>query len=138
MKIVVDTNVLVSAILKDRVPEDVLLFIIATPDIEWVASEEILTEYKEVLGRKKFHLPKELLKDWFDLLDDSITILPISLEIEFPRDRKDAKFIACALNAEAGLLITGDKDFVEAEKMMNTTILSVAMFKKAVMDSWEK
>jgi putative PIN family toxin of toxin-antitoxin system len=138
VKIVVDTNVLVSAILKDRVPEDVLLFIIATPDIEWVGSEEILTEYKEVLGRKKFHLPKELLKDWFDLLDDSITILPISLEIEFPRDLKDAKFIACALNAEAGLLITGDKDFVEAEKMMNTTILSVAMFKKAVMDSWEK
>ena len=138
MKIVVDTNVLVSAILKDRVPEDVLLFIIATPDIEWVASEEILTEYKEVLDRKKFRLPKELLKDWFDLLDDSITIIPISLEIEFPRDRKDAKFIACALNAEAGLLITGDKDFVEAEKMMNTTILSVAMFKKAVMDSWEK
>jgi len=138
VKIVVDTNVLVSAILKDRVPEDVLLFIIATPDIEWVASEEILTEYKEVLDRKKFRLPKELLKDWFDLLDDSITIIPISLEIEFPRDRKDAKFIACALNAEAGLLITGDKDFVEAEKMMNTTILSVAMFKKAVMDSWEK
>ena len=138
MKIAVDTNVLVSAILKDRVPEDVLLFIIATPDIEWVASEEILTEYKEVLDRKKFRLPKELLKDWFDLLDDSITIIPISLEIEFRRDRKDAKFIACALNAEAGLLITGDKDFVEAEKMMNTTILSVAMFKKAVMDSWEK
>lgn len=53
MKIVVDTNVLVSAILKDKVPEDVLLFIIDTPEFDWVASEDILAEYKEVLSRKK-------------------------------------------------------------------------------------
>ena len=138
MKIVIDTNVLVSAILKDRVPEDVLLFIIDTPEFDWAASPEIIAEYKDVLGRKKFHLPKELVDEWIELLDDSVVIIPVSLEIEFPRDRKDEKFIACALSADADLLITGDKDFVEAEKMMNTTILSVASFKKAVMDSWGK
>jgi len=49
VKIVIDTNILVSAILKDRVPEDVLLFITDTPEFEWIASEEILAEYKEVL-----------------------------------------------------------------------------------------
>lgn len=59
MKIVVDTNILISAILKDKVPEDVLLFIMDTPDMEWIASAEILAEYKEVLSRKKFHLPKD-------------------------------------------------------------------------------
>lgn len=95
-----------------------------------------MTEYKEVLSRKKFRLAKELVREWFELLDDSITIVPPSLEIEFPRDRKDAKFIACALNTDADWLITGDKDFSEAEKMMNTTILSVAMFKKVVMQAW--
>jgi uncharacterized protein len=137
VKIVLDTNVLVSAILKDKVPEDVLLFIMDTPELEWVASEEILAEYKEVLRRKKFRLSKELVREWSELLDDSITIIPVSLEIEFPRDRKDAKFIACALSTDANYLITGDKDFVEAEKMMNSTILSVKMFRKAVMESWE-
>ncbi|MGZ9166593.1 MAG: putative toxin-antitoxin system toxin component, PIN family [Anaerolineales bacterium] len=136
MKIVIDTNVLVSAILKDKVPEDVLLFIIDTPEFEWVASPEILAEYKEVLSRKKLHLSKELVTESFELLDESILIIPISLEIDFPRDRKDAKFIACALNTDADYLITGDKDFVEAEKMMSTTILSVKMFRKAVMESW--
>jgi len=137
VKIVLDKNVLVSAILKDKVPEDVLLFIMDTPELEWVASEEILAEYKEVLRRKKFRLSKELVREWSELLDDSITIIPVSLEIEFPRDRKDAKFIACALSTDANYLITGDKDFVEAEKMMNSTILSVKMFRKAVMESWE-
>ena len=111
--------------------------IVDSPEFEWVASEEILSEYKEVLSRKKFRLAKELVKEWFDLLDDSILIVPLSLEIEFPRDRKDARFIACALTADADWLITGDKDFSEAQKMMNTTILSVSMFKKAVMDAWE-
>jgi putative PIN family toxin of toxin-antitoxin system len=137
VKVVIDTNVLVSAILKDKIPEDVLLFIVDAPEFEWVASEDILTEYKEVLSRKKFRLAKELVKEWLDLFDDSILIVPVSLEIEFPRDRKDAKFIACALTADADWLITGDKDFSEAQKMMNTTILSVSMFKNTVMDAWE-
>lgn len=136
MKIVIDTNVLVSAILKDKVPEDVLLFIVDSPEFEWVASEEILAEYKEVLSRRKFRLAKELVRGWFELLDDSIIVVASTLEIGFPRDRKDAKFIACALSADADWLVTGDKDFAEAEKMMNTTILSVAMFKKAVMEGW--
>lgn len=49
MKIVIDTNVLVSAILRDRTPETVILFIVEQPDIVWVVSEEILAEYKHVL-----------------------------------------------------------------------------------------
>jgi putative PIN family toxin of toxin-antitoxin system len=118
LKVVVDTNVLVSAILKDKVPEDVLLFIIDTPEFEWVASVEILAEYQEVLSRKKFHLSQELGAEWFELLDESITVISTQLEIEFPRDRKDAKFIACALSADTDLLITGDKDFSASENMI--------------------
>jgi len=45
VRIVIDTNVLVSAILKDKAPEDVILFITETLDFEWVASPEILAEY---------------------------------------------------------------------------------------------
>lgn len=56
MRVVVDTNVVVSAILRDRLPEKVLLFIIGHPDFKWVASPEILTENREVLKRPKFAL----------------------------------------------------------------------------------
>ncbi len=41
MKVVVDTNVVVSAILRDRLPEKILLFVIGRPDFEWVASADI-------------------------------------------------------------------------------------------------
>lgn len=40
MRVVIDTNVVVSAILRDRLPEKVLLFVVARPDFEWIASPE--------------------------------------------------------------------------------------------------
>ena len=59
MKIIVDTNVLVSAILRDRDPELVIQFIVKHPDFEWVASPEILAEYQAVLARPKFRLSQK-------------------------------------------------------------------------------
>jgi len=64
MRVVLDTNLVISAILRDRRPEKVLLFIISRPDFEWVASPEILAEYREVLRRPKFALPDHLLSRW--------------------------------------------------------------------------
>jgi putative PIN family toxin of toxin-antitoxin system len=56
MRVVVDTNVVVSAILRDRNPEKAILHLVANPECEWVASEEILAEYREVLRRPRFGL----------------------------------------------------------------------------------
>jgi hypothetical protein len=33
-------------------------------------------------------------------------------------------------------LITGDKDFEEAQKLVQTTIISVSQFKKLIMEKW--
>ena len=53
MRVVVDTNDVVSAVLRDRVPEKVLLFIITRPDFEWVASPEILRHLALRHSRRK-------------------------------------------------------------------------------------
>lgn len=52
MKVIIDTNVLVSAALKNKDPEAAILFVASEPDIEWIVSAAIITEYKEVLARK--------------------------------------------------------------------------------------
>ncbi len=62
MKVVIDTNVLVSAIIKDKTPEKVILFIVEHPDIEWVVTRKIIKEYKNVLSRPKFNLPVQYFK----------------------------------------------------------------------------
>ncbi len=61
MKVVIDTNVIVSAALLDRDPESVILFVIRSPEMQWVASAEIVAEYVEVLSRAKFGLSSDLL-----------------------------------------------------------------------------
>ena len=63
-----------------------------------------------------------------------ILVVPSSSILSFPRDQKDAKFLSCALDSEADYLITDDKDFTEAKKLTQTTILSASQFKKWVMD----
>jgi uncharacterized protein len=128
MRVVVDTNVVVSAILRDRIPEKVLLFILARPDFEWVASAEILTEYREVLRRPKFRLPESVLTKWDERFRSAIAVWPAETPVSFARDVKDAKFLACALAADADFFITGDGDFTEARKLGRTKIVSVSQF----------
>jgi putative PIN family toxin of toxin-antitoxin system len=130
MRVIVDTNVVVSAILRDRLPEKVLLFIIARPDFEWVASGGILAEYRDVLRRPKFALPESVLKKWEERFRYAIAEWPVKIPAFFPRDIKDAKFLACALTADADFLITGDRDFSEARKLGHTKIISVSQFDK--------
>jgi putative PIN family toxin of toxin-antitoxin system len=133
MKVLIDTNVLVSAALKDKDPEAVILFVVEQPDFEWIVSPDIVTEYKAVLSRPKFGLPENVRHQWFTLLDTFTTPVEVNATFEFPRDQKDAKFLACALAANAEFFITGDRDFTQAQKLINTTILSVSLFKKLVM-----
>ena len=132
MRVVIDTNVVVSAAFKNKGPEEVLQFIVSRHDFEWVVSPAILAEYKEVLAREKFGLSIELRRKWEHLLDSATTLIDVPAAIEFSRDPTDAKFLACAVTANAEWLVTGDRDFTHARKLINTTILSVSLFKKLV------
>lgn len=132
MKVVIDTNVLVSAVLKGRVPRAVIQFIFDNPDWEWIVSFEIVAEYKEVLSRPKFKLTDEVRASWFEIIDTFTTLIDVNVSIDFPRDTKDAKFLACAIAAEADFLITGDSDFNQAQILLNTTIISVSLFNRLV------
>jgi putative PIN family toxin of toxin-antitoxin system len=134
MKVVIDTNVVVSAALKDKDPEAVLRAVVARSDWDWVVSAEILAEYKTVLGRAKFGLPPELLHQWITFLETVTVLVEVPVVLPYPPDPTDAKFLACALAAQADWLITGDRDFDQARKLLTTTILSVSRFKKLVCD----
>ena len=135
MKVVIDTNIVVSAALKDREPEAVIRFIVSHPQYEWIASRDILAEYIEVLQRPKFRLPATLLQEWSDLFETFVILVDVTVAVDFPRDQKDAKFLACAITAEADYMLTGDRDFTEAYKLLTTTVCSVTQFKRLVIDT---
>lgn len=130
MRIVVDTNVLVSAVLRDRDPELVIQFLVDQSEFEWIASAEIIIEYKEVLGRKKFRLTEEIKERWFCLLDQFVTIVEVNFSVDFSTDPGDAKFLACAIAGKADFLITGDRGLSSGRDLVDSVMLTVAEFKE--------
>jgi putative PIN family toxin of toxin-antitoxin system len=128
MRVVVDTNLVVSAILRDRNPEKAILHLVENPECEWVASEEILAEYREVLRRPRFGLSPDILARWDQRFRQAIAVWPVTLPVDFPRDQKDARFIACALASKADFLLTGDRDFEDTKAFPNVKVISVSTF----------
>jgi len=74
-----------------------------------------------------------VLAQWDDRFRSAVAEWPVDVLVSFPRDLKDAKFLACALAADADYFITGDLDFAEAGKVGRTKIVSVSQFEKTVL-----
>ncbi|MDY6806131.1 MAG: putative toxin-antitoxin system toxin component, PIN family [Cyanobacteriota bacterium] len=134
MKVIIDTNVLISAVLKGRNPGEVVQFIIDSYDFDWIVSQEILEEYREVINRRKFKLVDEVKNEWLNKIEAIPQLVEVKVTIDFPRDAKDAKFLALAIASEADILITGDKDFNEVRELETTAIVSVSAFKDLFID----
>ncbi len=130
MKVIIDTNILVSAIICDKTPEAIIKWVVTQENWQWIASPDILKEYKDVLQRKKFKLKQDIIQAWFQLFDETIEIIYPQIEMSFPRDQKDVKFLICAMEANADIFITGDKDFEEAHQLIESCILFAEQFKQ--------
>lgn len=130
MKLLVDTNVLISAVICDRLPDRVIKHIVAQDDWLWLVTPEIDDEYRRVLNRPKFRLAADVVNWWLTFLESSTIPATCDLELEFPRDPKDSMFLAAANATGADYLITGDKDFQEASRLITTRIVTVAEFAK--------
>jgi putative PIN family toxin of toxin-antitoxin system len=70
-----------------------------------MVSAEIVTEYREVLNRPKLKLTEAQKQRWFTIIEEATTLIDVNINVDFPRDSKDAKFIACALASGADFLI---------------------------------
>jgi len=62
MRVLIDTNILISALLRDGLPESVILWVLNNPEWEWLVSPAIMDEYRDVLQRKKFKLTDEFVR----------------------------------------------------------------------------
>ncbi|HJP95587.1 MAG TPA: putative toxin-antitoxin system toxin component, PIN family [Pyrinomonadaceae bacterium] len=128
MNILVDTNVVVSALIRDGLPRRVIEEIVAHGDWFWIVTVDIENEYREVLARPKFKIPPSI-QQGFNAFVEMVTIRvqPVSAP-SFPRDPKDELFIAAALACDADYLITGDKDLLDEQPLPSTQILNPAQF----------
>src|SRR5260370_748878 len=83
MNVLIDTNVLLSAALRDKLPERVVLSVATRDDFRWLVTPEILTEYTDVLRRPRFGLDQQTLEHWAELL----AIRTVNLSEDFRSDQ---------------------------------------------------
>lgn len=120
---VIDTNVLVSALLKwDSVPGNVLQFTI-TGVVTPVLNEDILREYREVLLRKKFHFPESVVDAILDnLAAHAVFINEEKLDVNLP-DPKDVVFYEVVMEErkkQDAFLVTGNLKHFPVERFIVT------------------
>jgi putative PIN family toxin of toxin-antitoxin system len=124
LRIVLDTNVLISAALKPFGGQALVLNLVAFQVVELCVSEAILSEYREVFSRPKFaHLDAVKVSDLLALIEREATMVTPTERLTISKHSSDNRFYECADAADADYLVTGNaRHFTKDHK--NTKIIS--------------
>jgi putative PIN family toxin of toxin-antitoxin system len=134
IRVVIDTSVLIRYLIKPSAAIKRLIEVQWLGDkVQMVTAPELIEELEGVLERdyvQKFVLPAEG-QALLDAIRLKAEILPPLGEIPYyTRDAKDDKFVACALVAEAGYVITVDKDLLVLGALGGTRMVTPDEFMK--------
>ncbi len=110
MRVFFDTNVLVSAYMARGLCADLLRHVLA--EHELLTGEVNLAELRRVLG-DRFHAPATLVAAVeAELRDNTIIPKPLQPSALPIRDPDDRWVLASAIDGQADMLVTGDKDLL--------------------------
>jgi len=127
-KIVLDTNVLISAIVFGGRPREVLKKMIAGT-FTMAVSAEMLSEFQGVLEGKKFRYPSAIVRNIVnELLGVSELVRPTMKVEQIKADPADNRILECALASRAACIVTGDRHLLELGRFEGIPILDVAAF----------
>lgn len=122
-KVVIDTNVFVSAFGWGGTPLKVMGFL-ENGEIVNCISEEILAELCSALSYQKLDFPVKLQADILEFVLAYSEIHEPKKHVVIASDPKDNKFIDCALKARAKFLITGDKGLLSIRQFQHVGIIT--------------
>ncbi len=127
MRIVIDTNVLISGVFFGGFPRKILSAVVRQK-ITACATTEIINEYEEIvqemINRKQRHINRAILSPLIKTME---IIEPIT-HVEICRDPDDNKFLGCAKDSHALYIVSGDKDLLVIEKYGNIQIITAQKF----------
>jgi putative PIN family toxin of toxin-antitoxin system len=134
MKAVFDTNVLIAAFLTEGICAK-LLIRARRRDFDMILCDGILQEFKSVLKKKFAASPHEMSEAVIilsaaaqDILRQTDAIAPIC------RDSDDDLILACARDAVADYIVTGDEDLLVLKNYEGISIINPRKFEKLFPD----
>lgn len=110
-KIILDTNIVVSALISNSIPTSILYELVLTQKVETCLSDEIFSEYVAVLNREKFARYAKFKTNAdivLNKLREMSTFYKTDLKVEVLTDTSDNKFLELAAISSADYLITGN------------------------------
>ena len=130
MRAVLDTNVLVSALLWHG-PSNALLAHARAATIDLIISAALLDELADVIARRKFsailerttRTPEHILSE-LRVLAEVVIAPPLPKPV--CRDPDDDAVLACALAGQADLIVSGDDDLLVLKEFQGIRIIKPA------------
>lgn len=127
MRIVIDTNVVASAVFFGGKPYELLHYIMEGR-VDVVASKEIVDEYEDIVHRLQQKYPAISTKIPLQEFIARFEIIRVSSDIHISRDPDDDKFISCAVDGKCIYIVSGDNDLLSIGNYRDIEILTVVDF----------
>lgn len=128
MKLVLDTNVYISAFLWGGKPKEILERAIEGKDRIYI-SRPIKDELFGVLKRPIFNIPETTIELFMREIEELAELVIVTERIRnLCRDADDNKIVECAVGAKADYLITGDNDLLVLKKYKTTKIVGISEY----------
>lgn len=128
LKVVYDTNVVVSAVLKSESIPSSLLALALQDQVKLCLSPAIFDEYREVLNRPKFGLQSSAIEHLLREMRAHALLVRPTEPIANPLDEKDSLFLECAVATGAQYLVTGNIKHFPASPFRQTKIVTPSAF----------
>jgi putative PIN family toxin of toxin-antitoxin system len=131
IRVVIDTNVLVSALLTSGGLPEAVFNLAISGEVQWFASEWVLAEYEEVLKRPRFAIDSRKAAAAIARIRAIVSAVKPAVRVSAASDPNDNKFLECAEAAQAHYFVTGNiRHFPEIWK--ETRIVTPREF----IDAW--
>jgi putative PIN family toxin of toxin-antitoxin system len=134
LRVVLDTNVFVSSLLSTEGPPAQLLNAWREGGYMLFTSPQIIAEIVEVLESprisKKYLIQQKDVENLVDLLKTDAVLVPGQAAVKgsVPRDPRDEMFLACAIDANADCIVSGNRHLLDLQSYRDIPILTVKEF----------
>ena len=128
MRIVLDTNVLVSGLLSPFGPPGEIVRLVSTGSVALCLDARILSEYDEVLARPRFGFDEDAvaaLLDYLDFASETVAAEPLPARLS---DEDDEPFLEVALACGADCLVTGNLAHFPDKACAGMAVVSPSQF----------
>jgi putative PIN family toxin of toxin-antitoxin system len=132
LRAVIDTNVLVSALIRRQGVSGQVLRHLRNGSFTILYSVPLMVELVDVLSRphiqSKYHVQSDDIIALINVIRLRGELVSPNQMVEACRDPKDNRFLEAALEGKADMIVSGDADLLELREFKAIPILSVAEF----------